>query len=73
MATTKARASSAAGTFEACPACSEPTLTSPYDRYYAWALVQVHQSGNVSLQVSGFSESFGPVQDLTQYDVANLQ
>jgi hypothetical protein len=56
-----------------CPACSEPALTSPYDRFYAWALVQVHQSGNVSLQVNGFSENFGPVQDLTQYDVANLQ
>jgi len=56
-----------------CPSCTEPTLTSPYDRYYAWALVQVHQSGNVSLQVTGFSENFGGFQDLTQYDVANLQ
>lgn len=56
-----------------CPSCTEPKLTSPYDRYYAWALVQVHQSGTVSLQVSGFSENFGPVQDLTSYDVANLQ
>lgn len=62
------------------PGCVEPTLTNPYDRYYAWALVQVHQSGNVSLQVSGFgdnyggsSESLGPVQDLSIYDVATLQ
>jgi len=62
------------------PGCTEPTLTKPYDRYYAWALVQVHQSGNVSLQVSGFgdnyggaSENLGPVQDLSIYDVATLQ
>ena len=55
------------------PGCIEPTLTNPYDRYYAWALVQVHQSGNVSLQVSGFSDQFGPVQDLSIYDVATLQ
>jgi hypothetical protein len=58
----------------------EPQLTGPYDRYYAWALVQVHASGNVSLQVSGFgdnyggsSEGYGPVQDLSVYDVATLQ
>jgi Calcineurin-like phosphoesterase len=56
-----------------CPACTEPTLNSPYDRYYAWALVQVHQSGNVSLQVTGFSDQFGGYQDLTQYDVSTLQ
>lgn len=56
-----------------CPSCTEPTLVNPYDRYYAWALVQVHQSGAVSLQVSGFNDQFGPVQDLVQYDVASLQ
>jgi hypothetical protein len=44
-----------------------------YDRYYAWATVQVHASGNISLQVSGFSDQFGPVQDLGYYDVATLQ
>jgi Calcineurin-like phosphoesterase len=62
------------------PGCIEPTLTNPYDRYYAWALVQVHASGNVSLQVSGFGDGygntttgFGPVQDLSIYDVATLQ
>ncbi len=53
--------------------CSEPVLTNPFDRYYAWALVQVHQSGNVSLQVTGFSDTFGPVSDLTLYDVPTLQ
>jgi hypothetical protein len=56
-----------------CPSCNEPKLTNPYDRYYAWALVSVHQSGKVSLQVSGFSDAFGPVQDLPIYDVAALQ
>lgn len=55
------------------PGCVEPTLTNPFDRYYAWALVQVHASGNVSLQVSGFSDQFGPIQDLSIYDVATLQ
>ncbi len=55
------------------PGCTEPKLTNPYDRYYAWALVSVHQSGNVSLQVSGFSDQFGPVQDLSLYDVSSLQ
>ena len=58
----------------------EPTLTNPYDRYYAWALVQVHQSGKVSLQVTGFgdnyggaSENYSALQDLSIYDVATLQ
>ena len=55
------------------PGCTEPKLTNPYDRYYAWALVQVHASGRVSLQVSGFNDQFGPVQDLSIYDVATLQ
>ncbi len=55
------------------PGCVEPTLTNPYDRFYAWALVSVHASGNVSLQVSGFSDQFGPVQDLSVYDVTLLQ
>jgi hypothetical protein len=55
------------------PGCTEPKLTNPYDRYYAWALVSVHASGKVSLQVNGFSDQFGPVQDLKIYDVASLQ
>ena len=54
--------------------CVEPTpFANPYDRYYAWALVQVHQSGNVTMQVSGFNDQFGPTQDLTIYDQASLQ
>jgi hypothetical protein len=57
------------------PGCVEPNSAYPhmYDRYYAWATVQVHASGNISLQVSGFSDQFGPVQDLGYYDVATLQ
>ena len=31
-------------------------LTNWQDRYYAWGTVQVHRSGNVSLQVQGFSD-----------------
>jgi Calcineurin-like phosphoesterase len=50
-------------------ATCEPVLTNPYDRFYAWALVQIHQSGAVSMQVNGFNDQFGPVQDLTIYDV----
>lgn len=46
-----------------CPsACAEPTLTNPTDRTYAWALVQVHASGAVSLNAYGFSDTFGPTQ-----------
>jgi hypothetical protein len=58
-----------------CPSCTEPNSAPPhqYDRYYAWATVSVHQSGNISLQVNGFSDQFGPVQDLTLYDQATLQ
>jgi hypothetical protein len=57
------------------PGCVEPNSAYPhmYDRYYAWATVQVHASGNISLQVSGFSDQFGPVQDLSYYDVPTLQ
>ena len=55
------------------PGCVEPALVNLYDRYYAWATVQVHQSGNVSLKVTGFSDQFGPLTDLTIYDVPNLQ
>jgi hypothetical protein len=59
--------------------CSEPTLTNPWDRTYAWALVQVHASGNVSLNVQGFTDTSlsltgAPmVQDLSTYDVPTLQ
>jgi hypothetical protein len=56
-----------------CPSCNEPLLNNPFDRYYAWALVQVHQSGNVSLLVNGFSDTFGPTQELTLYNVPSLQ
>jgi len=54
-----------------CPSCSEPALTNPWDRYYAWALVQVHQSGAVTLTANGFNDAFGPTQLL--YSIPNLQ
>jgi len=56
-----------------CPTCTEPVLTSPYDRFYAWALVQVHKSGNVSLNLYGFSDDFGPTEKLSKYSVQSLQ
>jgi Calcineurin-like phosphoesterase len=56
-----------------CPSCTEPVLTNPYDRFYAWALVQVHKSGNVSLNLYGFSDDFGPTQELRKYSVESLQ
>jgi hypothetical protein len=56
--------------------CAEPNISGcepgqahSSDRYYAWALVQVHQSGTITMQVSGFNDQFGGVQDLTVYDV----
>jgi len=55
------------------PGCTEPKLTNPFDRYYAWALVQVHQSGSVSMTIHGFSDQFGPTADLSLYDVPTLQ
>jgi hypothetical protein len=55
------------------PGCVEPTLTNPTDRYYAWATVQVHKSGNISLQIMGFNDQFSPTTDLSIYDVPTLQ
>ena len=56
-----------------CPSCTEPVTTNPYDRYYAWALVQVHKSGVVSLNLYGFSDDFGPTEKLRKYTVDSLQ
>jgi hypothetical protein len=65
--------------------CVEPVFNSMFDRYYAWALVQIHQSGNVSLNLTGFADNgyyllptggfagFGPPVDLANYDVSSLQ
>jgi hypothetical protein len=46
----------------------EPPFQNPSDRSYAWALVQVHQSGNVTLTLNGFTDSFGPTQSFTWYN-----
>jgi hypothetical protein len=54
------------------PNATEPTpFTAPTDRYYAWALVQVHASGAVTLHMSGFPDTGigGSVYDMTNYDV----
>ncbi len=37
-------------------------LENPHARYYAWATVRVHQSGNVTLDAYGFDTGFGPTQ-----------
>ena len=34
----------------------------PNDRKYAWANVKIHQSGQVDVNVYGFSDAFGPTQ-----------
>jgi hypothetical protein len=40
------------------PGNTEPVpLKNPWDRYYGWAQVQVHESGTVSLLVHGFSDA----------------
>jgi hypothetical protein len=54
-----------------CPSCVEPTLTNASDRYYAWAVVRVHQSGTVTLDAYGFNDAFGPT--VTVQSIANLQ
>jgi hypothetical protein len=42
---------------------------SPTDRYYAWATVSVHQSGAVTMDTYGFSDTFGPLQKLSTINV----
>jgi len=45
--------------------CAEPVpFTNWQDRYYGWATVQVHRSGNVTLQVQGFTDG-------AQYNASN--
>ena len=53
------------------PNFTEPSEAAATDRYYAWALVQVHQSGAVTLNLSGFPDTGigGSVYDLQNYDV----
>jgi len=50
---------------------TEPSEAAATDRYYAWGYVQVHASGAVTLQVSGFPDTaIGQgVYDLQNYDV----
>jgi hypothetical protein len=53
------------------PNYTEPPEVAMTDRYYAWALVQVHQSGAVTLNLTGFPDTGvgGTVYDLQNYDV----
>jgi len=56
------------GAATSCPAA--PTTAGPYDRWYAWALVNVRQSGAVDLELYGFSDSFGmttKIQTITAF------
>ncbi len=59
-------------TLKACGAatCAEPAERAATDRYYAWAVVSVHQSGAVTLAVYGFSDLFGAT---TQIASATIQ
>jgi hypothetical protein len=45
-----------------CPDCRAPSLNEPTDRHYAWATVQVHQSGRTRLEIWGFDDRFGPTR-----------
>jgi hypothetical protein len=53
------------------PNYTEPPEVAMTDRYYAWALVQIHQSGAVTLNLTGFPDTGvgGPTYDLQNYDV----
>jgi len=50
---------------------TEPAMAAPTDRYYAWAMVRVHQSGAVTLDAYGFNDGFGPTQLIQS--ISNLQ
>lgn len=54
-----------------CPSCVEPLLAHEADRYYAWAVVRVRQSGAVSLDLYGFDDNFGPTKVVQS--IANFQ
>jgi hypothetical protein len=41
-------------------AATDVTFNPATDRSYAWATVQVHQSGLVDIKAYGFSDTFGP-------------
>jgi hypothetical protein len=53
---------SGGGAATSCPVA--PTTTSPYDRYYAWAVVNVRSSGGVDLELYGFSDAYGQTKKL---------
>ncbi|THF86752.1 hypothetical protein E7T09_11735 [Deinococcus sp. KSM4-11] len=51
--------------FEAKPGDS----TTPVDRYYAWATVQVMKDGRVHIRTYGFDETFGKTKMLASWDL----
>jgi hypothetical protein len=52
--------------FEAKPGES----INPNDRQYSWALVKVHSSGRVAMEVSGFDEHLGPTHVLERIELS---
>ena len=52
--------------FESAPGAS----TNPNDRQYSWALVRVHRSGRVAMEVFGFDEHLGPTYVLERIDLS---
>ena len=53
---------SGGGAATSCPVA--PTVVSPYDRYYAWAVVNIRSSGGVDLELYGFSDAYGQTKKL---------
>ncbi|HSH94339.1 MAG TPA: metallophosphoesterase [Roseimicrobium sp.] len=51
--------------FEAAPGES----TNPHDRMYAWAYVQIHQSGHVQMDVHALDETLGPTRVIEQIEL----
>lgn len=52
--------------FEAKPGES----LNPNDRQYSWALVEVHRSGRVAMEVYGFDEHLGPTHALERIELS---
>ena len=44
--------------------------SNPNDRQYSWALIRVHRSGRVAMEVSGFDEHLGPTHVLERIELS---
>ncbi len=52
------------------PFSARPGVSSnPDDRTYAWAVVSIHRSGKVHIEIVGFSDSFGSTRQLRAFDI----